>query len=311
MRKNTIKTLENRLKIMESLLSNPGDSPTNDLDDMDAAMHSNWEDGSPTDQGDIHGPSTKSRSRRTENRDARRHQIVMDASGSFVMYYGKSTIVVNQPSRYQDGLLTLPFSIPPQTSNLSPTHQSNRLPFSRDQMIRLSTTYFYEIHPYLPIVDRASFFRTLAESPEQYMPAPFRALLLAIVVVVLHHMPHPEQIGLTGASVDEIYEKAREIVANYEAPHVWIIQAFLLLSLCGQGRGNGFINRWRLTAIAVRSAQELGLHRNLQDVRRPVHINDPTGTEETRRRTWHGAYILERYSSMATGRPLMIQDDDW
>ncbi|TPX56263.1 hypothetical protein PhCBS80983_g04665 [Powellomyces hirtus] len=313
-RKNTIKTLESRLKMMESLL----------------ASGSEGDDAASGDSMEVEGrPGSKPRARavrpRDESNDARqgakKHKtdntgnlLVTDAGGSFVLYHGRSSWSVIQSPRYKDGVLTLPFKIPSEVVDpASPNHLSalrQVLPFTHEQIMFLATTYFQVIHPYLPIVDRAIFFRTLAEGPDSH---PFRALLYAMLIVSSQHV---QQFEVLPDAVDDMAEKLHEVLIGYEAPHVWIAQAIVLLSLTGNLMGAKaykpiITSKWRLIGLSVRCAQEMGLHRDLQHINRPARHNDPAATEENRRRTWFGTYIMDRCISMVTGRPCMIHDDDW
>lgn len=58
---------------------------------------------------------------------------------------------------------------------------------------------------------------------------------------------------------------------------------------------------WNVVGLAIRVAQELGLHREYQICSRPSCIE-----QEICRRLWHGCVLMDRIVSMTFGRPLMV-----
>lgn len=58
---------------------------------------------------------------------------------------------------------------------------------------------------------------------------------------------------------------------------------------------------WNVVGLAIRVAQELGLHREYQICSRPSRIE-----QEICRRLWHGCILMDRMVSMTFGRPLMV-----
>ncbi|KAJ3148189.1 hypothetical protein HDU86_007537 [Geranomyces michiganensis] len=315
-RKNTIKTLESRLKMMESLLAHGededgeqepgGGEPPAATTSTEVVSHHRVR---PRDEGPSRRSSLAKRSK-VENTGS---MLVMDVGASFVMWYGRSAWAVHQSPRYQDGVLTLPFRIPSAVVNpSSPGHLDalrQVLPFTHEQIMILSKRYFHVIHPFLPIVDRGVFFRTLAEGPDSH---PFRALLYSILIVASQQAGEFE---VTAEATADMGEKLHQILVGYEAPHCWIVQSLLLLALTNQLASDKpekpiITSKWRLAGLAVRYAQELGLHRNLHDIKRPVESGSGV-TEETRRRTWFACYVLDRCTAVVTGRPCCIHDDDW
>ncbi|KAJ3024197.1 hypothetical protein HKX48_004470 [Thoreauomyces humboldtii] len=316
MKKNTIKTLESRLQMMESLMSGgsrEGENGSSTSPPLVDAPNGRNATGNrqmlPRPRSSFSKENTKRL--KLENQG---NLLVVDAVGSFTMYQGRSAFPIYQSPRYRDGILTLPFKIIAQDihsaespNNLDSLRQM--LPFTHEQIMKLSSTYFQVVHPFLPIVDRATFFRTLAEGPDSH---PFRALLYSILIVACHYSG---QLDVSHDTIDMLCDKTQQILVDFEVSHVWIAQAALVLTMACNLRAERpfkpIKNKWRLVGIAIRCAQELGLHRNLHDIVRPLRLNDPSATEETRRRTWAGCYVLDRKVSVFTGRPCMIHDEDW
>ncbi|KAI8587900.1 fungal-specific transcription factor domain-containing protein [Geranomyces variabilis] len=325
-RKNTIKTLESRLKMMESLLASGGDEDEGQEGGDNATTTTNANANANAGDADEASANAVARVRPRDEGASRRgslakrpkventgSMLVMDVGASFVMWYGRSAWAVHQSPRYQDGVLTLPFRIPSAVVNpSSPMHLvalRQVLPFTHEQIMILAKRYFHVIHPFLPIVDRGVFFRTLAEGPDSH---PFRALLYSILIVASQQAGEFE---VTAEATADMGEKLHQILVGYEAPHCWIVQSLLLLALTNQLASDKpekpiITSKWRLAGLAVRYAQELGLHRNLHDIKRPVESGSGV-TEETRRRTWFACYVLDRCTAVVTGRPCCIHDDDW
>ncbi|KAJ3188882.1 hypothetical protein HDU85_004596 [Gaertneriomyces sp. JEL0708] len=338
-RRNTIRQLETRLKQMESLLSSNGNgnatAPSNchapppplypceqERQSVTPDAHSTSStrnsavsmDGPPPKRArsvNRHSPVREPVGAFLSTKQGKKIMLIADTGGNIILYHGSSHVgstMVEMSARYESGLLRLPFIANPIISDGPSTALQRFLPVTHDQLLRLGTLYFQHIHPFLPIIDRNAFFRTVTEGPDSH---PFRALLYAVLIVVIYHIPHPADLGVpAGLSMEDLMKNVRDILFEYEGPHVWIVQSMLLIALCTTGRGGG-INKWRVMGYAVRGAQELGLHRDLMHIKRPVGRCDPTGTEETRSRTWVASYILERYASVSTGRPTMIRDDEW
>ncbi|KAJ3182040.1 hypothetical protein HDU87_000380 [Geranomyces variabilis] len=323
-RKNTIKTLESRLKMMESLLASGGDGEEGGQEGQNAnakSANGGGGGGEASTSTDVvarvrprdDGPSRRGSLAKRPKVENTGSMLVMDVGASFVMWYGRSAWAVHQSPRYQDGVLTLPFRIPSAVVNpSSPLHLvalRQVLPFTHEQIMILAKRYFHVIHPFLPIVDRGVFFRTLAEGPDSH---PFRALLYSILIVASQQAGEFE---VTAEATADMGEKLHQILVGYEAPHCWIVQSLLLLALTNQLASDKpekpiITSKWRLAGLAVRYAQELGLHRNLHDIKRPVESGSGV-TEETRRRTWFACYVLDRCTAVVTGRPCCIHDDDW
>ncbi|KAJ3006419.1 hypothetical protein HKX48_000142 [Thoreauomyces humboldtii] len=316
------KTLESRLQMMESLLttgqSSDGTAGEGSISPTDArestgvgfrALTSNRQTLTRPRETSISEDPQESNSKR-QRIEGTGNLLVMDAVGEFVIYHGRSSFPIYISPRYQEGVLTLPFKIPTVTeSEYNPDVLRQVLPFTHQQIQQLVATYFQVVHPFLPILDRATFYRTLAEGPDSQ---PFRALLYAVLIVACHHTG---QVTVPHTTIDFLCIQTQQILVEYEISHVWIAQAALVMATSGNLRGTKpfkpIKNKWRLIGLAIRCSQELGLHRNLQEIKRPARPNDPSATEETRRRTWAGCYILDRNVSMVTGRPCMIHDEDW
>ncbi|KAJ3010300.1 hypothetical protein HKX48_007469 [Thoreauomyces humboldtii] len=239
--------------------------------------------------------------------------LVADGNGFFT-FHGFSSFRIDCSPRYRKGVLKLPFNFP--LEDKIGAHSSNSIDtllpcisLSRHDVMELVSVYFAMAHPLLPIVDRSNFYVTITEGPDTH---PFRCLLYAVLIVAAHLSLLPK---IPNSVIENLCNMCQQVMVDYEVSHVWISQAALVLSMVNSLKGAKFHrlikNNWKLVGIAVRSAQEVGLHRSLRNIKRPVPPNDVSTAEETRRRTWAGCYIMDRITSTYTGRPCMIHDQDW
>ncbi|KAI8822994.1 fungal-specific transcription factor domain-containing protein [Fimicolochytrium jonesii] len=311
-KKNKMKTLEERLKKMETLIASAspeGDATIHEAPAQPKKKRSESSlGGGSGSNSKHHGPLTDGSIEPVARRSKLVNDpgcLVEDLGGNFVLYFGNichAASLAQHSTRNSDGLLTLPLKFPARVADPSSPHHlialREVLPLTHDQIIRLCSLYFDAVHPYVPLVDKDSFFSTLSDGPDSHA---FRALLYSVLIVAAYHATALPNFTIDPVALDDLTRKVRDILIDYEAPHIWITQATLLLTLLWYGKGRRVVNKWRAVGWAIRSAQELGLHRNLSNIR----------NEEMRRRTWYWAYILDRYSSIGSGRPTLIQDEEW
>ncbi|KAJ3166778.1 hypothetical protein HDU87_001922 [Geranomyces variabilis] len=325
---NTIKTLENRLASVESLLAESADAAATVSTitsaaalplDSDTSLSSSAVSSRHTprvrERGsldtDVETLAAPQKRRKADFEDD--SLLIADGNGYFT-YHGRSSLPVSHSPRLRDSVLTLPFKIPMQCQ-VGPDSPNAidalllTLSLERDEIMKLVSTYFAAAHPFLPIVDRPNFYLALNESPGSF---PFRCLLLAVLIVGAHLSTAPK---IPMSTIEKLCDMCQSILIDYEVSHVLIAQAALVLSIMNSVKGHKFAklikSSWKLVGFAVRTAQELGLHRSLRNIKRPMPSNDTSAAEETRRRTWAGCYIMDRIASMCAGRPCIIHDEDW
>ncbi|KAJ3167252.1 hypothetical protein HDU87_001700 [Geranomyces variabilis] len=324
--KPTIKTLESRLASVESLLAQSADPAATAFATSPPAAPSLRSDSSvllpavsfsprvrDSESLDIDAETFVVPQKRTRTEHESGDLLVADGNGYFT-YHGRSSLPVFHSPRFRDGILTLPFKIPME-DHIGPDSPNTidalllTLPLKRGEIMKLVSTYFAAAHPFLPIVDRSNFYLALSEGPGSF---PFRCLLLAVLIVGAHLSVAPR---ISTAIIDKLCDMCQSVLVDYEVSHVLIAQAALVLSMMNSVKGQKFAklvkSSWKLVGVAVRGAQELGLHRSLRNIKRPMPSNDASAAEETRRRTWAGCYIMDRIVSMCLGRPCMIRDEDW
>ncbi|KAK7061529.1 fungal-specific transcription factor domain-containing protein [Favolaschia claudopus] len=185
----------------------------------------------------------------------------------------------------------------------------------RDLADKLVKAYFSRFHFLNPVIDKPSFLRQYALLMDnQANPAFTRSevafiSLLFAVFACSASLVEDSRLS-TSESQDDggmgmvYYERALILQyishANIQVSHV---QCFILLSsfLCSV---NCLPQAWILVGQAVRTGQDLGLHRS------PRRLLITPIEKETRRKIWWGVYVLDRMLALALGRPLGINDSD-
>ncbi|OAX40653.1 hypothetical protein K503DRAFT_768378 [Rhizopogon vinicolor AM-OR11-026] len=179
---------------------------------------------------------------------------------------------------------------------------------------KLVDAYFERFHFLMPILDKPSFMSrykqlmTKRDDNDFIQPeAAFISVVFAVFACAARLVDDPR---LTGESPDDggigmvYYERALILhYISHASIQVSHVQSFILMSsfLCSV---NCLPQAWLLVGQAVRTAQDLGLHRS------PRRLIISTIDKETRRKIWWSVYCLDRMLALALGRPLGIEDAD-
>ncbi|KAJ8518348.1 hypothetical protein ONZ45_g4542 [Pleurotus djamor] len=180
---------------------------------------------------------------------------------------------------------------------------------------KLIEAYFSRFHFLMPVLDKPSFLRQyqkLMENKHDAAHVRSEAAFVALVFAVYACAAHLVQDSrlTAGRSLDEggmgmVYYERALILQYISHAHTQVahVQCFLLMSsfLCSV---NCLPQAWILVGQAVRTGQDLGLHRS------PRRLVITPIEKETRRRIWWGVYTLDRMLALALGRPLGVNDSD-
>lgn len=179
---------------------------------------------------------------------------------------------------------------------------------------KLVDAYFQRLHFLMPILDKPSFMTRYKKLMQRrgdtdfiQTEAAFTSVVFAVFACSAKLVNDPR---LSPENADDVgmgmvyYERA--LVLHYishnsiQIPHV---QSFILMSsfLCSI---NCLPQAWILVGQAVRTAQDLGLHRS------PRRLLISPIEKETRRKIWWNVYCLDRMLALALGRPLGVEDSD-
>ncbi|KAJ7507534.1 fungal-specific transcription factor domain-containing protein [Mycena galericulata] len=185
----------------------------------------------------------------------------------------------------------------------------------RDLADKLVNAYFSRFHFLNPVIDKPSFLRrytllmdNIADPAFARSETAFISLVFAVFAcsaslvedsrLSISESPDDGGMGMV------YYERALILQyishANTQVAHV---QCFILLS-CFLCSVNCLPQAWILVGQAVRTGQDLGLHRS------PRRLVITPIDKETRRKIWWGVYSLDRMLALALGRPLGINDSD-
>ncbi|KAL1601494.1 hypothetical protein SLS60_006409 [Paraconiothyrium brasiliense] len=171
----------------------------------------------------------------------------------------------------------------------------------------LAEVYFdYVYGQSYPLLHKPSFMRRLAKGD---VPP---VLILAICAISARFSTHPqlrsEPCFLRG---DSWAEKARDIaLKRFDAPNITILIVYLLLGLHEFGTCQGG-RSWMFGGMAQRMAYALQLHKELEydpsvaeADRKPLSLTD----REIRRRTMWSCFLMDRFNSSGTDRPLFVHE---
>ncbi|EGO01729.1 hypothetical protein SERLA73DRAFT_85551 [Serpula lacrymans var. lacrymans S7.3] len=179
---------------------------------------------------------------------------------------------------------------------------------------KLVDAYFTRLHFLMPILDKPSFmqqYKSVMANRNDAVIAKTEAAFISVVFAVfacaarLINDPRLKGETLDDGGMGMVYYE-RALILHYIS-HATIqvshVQCFILMSsfLCSV---NCLPQAWLLVGQAVRTAQDLGLHRS------PRRLLITPIEKETRRKIWWGVYALDRMLALALGRPLGIEDSD-
>ena len=187
------------------------------------------------------------------------------------------------------------------------TEGAESLP-TREMQEHLAEVYFdYVYGQSYPLLHKPSFMRGLAAGN---VPP---VLILAICAISARFSTHPKLRTEPAFLRGETWaEKAREVaLKRYDTPNITTIIVYLLLGLHEFGTCQGG-RSWMFGGMAQRMAYALQLHKDLD--------YDPTGggkgekkqlsfiDREIRRRTMWSCFLMDRFNSSGTDRPLFVNE---
>lgn len=192
---------------------------------------------------------------------------------------------------------------------------------------RLLEIYFREIHSAFPVIHKRSFY-SVYKKPNAYSSEadatsfnrrPRRIstlLLLAIFALAARYdagsVPPPSDPSLMWSAGDEYLDAAKIILdRTYSSSRLSTCQALLLMGYREVGIG-AMAQAWTYIGMAIRMAQDLGMHRGADGWAR-VGLGRLFNEWELqeRKRIWYGCVIMDKYISTYIGRPLMIFERDF
>ncbi|ODH29855.1 hypothetical protein ACO22_03679 [Paracoccidioides brasiliensis] len=181
---------------------------------------------------------------------------------------------------------------------------------AQDVIDELNEIYFQKIHPSLPIIHRPRFYAAMDLAPTMRPPVCLRYMMwcLASSVTDEYQSLHPhfyqrarkyaeldQMRGLGEAMVNVAHSQTWTLIASYEFKMMYFPRA------------------WMSTGHATRLALMMGLHRqdgSGSEIKQCIPpARDWTELEE-RRRTFWVAFCQDRYASVGTGWPMIVDERD-
>ncbi|KAG9078622.1 hypothetical protein FS749_009329, partial [Ceratobasidium sp. UAMH 11750] len=189
----------------------------------------------------------------------------------------------------------------------------------RDLADKLVEVYFEKFHHTMPCLDKLSFMtnynKLMDDNGANSYPG-FTSLVFAVFAVAARLLVDPRIVRPRPFGAEDIVDEAirptalvfyeRSMMLHYIGQTVTQlahVQTFVLLSSF-LASINCLPQAWLLCGQAVRTGQDLGLHRSP----RTLHLSPMD--KETRRRAWWCVYGLDRMLAVALGRPVGIDDAD-
>ncbi|KAI8072841.1 fungal-specific transcription factor domain-containing protein [Gongronella butleri] len=164
-------------------------------------------------------------------------------------------------------------------------------------------TYFDTYNQFLPIIDEPAF---MARYQKGEVSEPLLITLTRITVLILPR----DAPALVDNAIDAraLYmQLTTTMEQNYDidfmAPDEETIQLLLLGAIFSDQWGPKSAN-WLAVSIAVKMAQDLGLHRS------STQWHASKEHTEAKKRLWWAAYVIDRWVCAALGRPLSVNDAD-
>lgn len=181
---------------------------------------------------------------------------------------------------------------------------------SQDVIDELDALFFEKIYPMMPIIHRPRYYAALNLAPNMRPPICLRYIMWCNAASIsdkyffLHN--HFYQRARKYAEVDEMKGFGENIVSLAHC-QTWIfigIYEFRMIY---------FPRAWLSVGKAARLALMLGLNRldgASLDVKQSILPPKDWTEREERRRVFWGAFATDRYSSVGTGWPLLIDEND-
>ncbi|KZO93208.1 hypothetical protein CALVIDRAFT_540196 [Calocera viscosa TUFC12733] len=180
---------------------------------------------------------------------------------------------------------------------------------ARDLADALVDAYFARFHHTLPVLDKITFLAKYHDHMERGTyrdDAGFQSTIFGVFAIAarFHNDPRLGDVNKDGGLAMTFYDRAMILhfigATKTQLAHVQcVVLLSSFLASC-----NLLAESWLLLGQAVRTAQDLGLHRDA-----PKSSLTPL-EREMHKRIWFCVYMLDRLLAIALGRPLGIEDSD-
>ncbi|KAI8141914.1 fungal-specific transcription factor domain-containing protein [Fennellomyces sp. T-0311] len=313
--KGYVEGLENRLRRMEEMLMNVASagrlSPESFQDLMqdkgESKKHSEKRQKTSSEQSNVNSSNNS-------NDNNEMYSYVGSSSGLHLLgkLFPESDIQShsNDPSAFSGHESDLMMKRrPSETGGIgviipdSDTSHEWQLPH-KEVIDRLLELYFKKMNIYIPIVDETEFYERYNSGSD--------ALSITLVISICRaatRLLDEDDWVVKKHNIDRcqlfvsLADQLQCVHVDFMNPGIDKIQ-ILLLQACSARKWSTESTDWLAVSLAVKMAQDLGLHRS------NTQLGIPTHQIEARKRLWWSAYVLDRWICATLGRPLTISDAD-
>ncbi|KAI9485171.1 MAG: fungal-specific transcription factor domain-containing protein [Benjaminiella poitrasii] len=173
--------------------------------------------------------------------------------------------------------------------------------------------YFTRIHNYCPIINKVQFLEQyyyhLPSTPDKYL---LYTIAYIGITIFKTDISQAKLFSFTNEQLKEIESvlkaKSHKLLGIvYKRSMISTVQALMILSMFNSHSKNDDedTSHWFMTGMAIRMAQDLGLHRDCS------RWNIPECEIELRKRIWYGCYLMDRLVAAELGRPISIIDHEF
>ncbi|KAI9203699.1 fungal-specific transcription factor domain-containing protein [Polychytrium aggregatum] len=233
--------------------------------------------------------------------------LLENVDAGILTFFGRTSTATSkfwkQSPRFNEGVMTISLSF----QSRPPEAEAETFPCSPALVDFLVKQYFDHTHTYFPMVDKQTF---MEDYKSDQHPDHFLCLLYAICLIMAQQYITLKEWGIDSISDlrKQFFSRVHHLIGKcFDMQHINILHAELIMCMVGWGP-TVIVSSYLYAGMAHRMAVELGMHRNLDTVKHPRF---DSRTRETFRITWCCLYVIDRYSSLITGRPLAINDDEW
>ncbi|KAF0319970.1 C6 transcription factor [Colletotrichum asianum] len=171
--------------------------------------------------------------------------------------------------------------------------------------------YFSTIHVAYPFVEEGPFMDKLKElqdgNPTPDLTHSWLSLLYALLALGAYYDSFEPESQRDRSAHQKLFQRSL-LLSRHDMLERSLTQVSALLAQCFYLLATSEIDRcWAYLGLAVRLAQSIGLHADIQD-----HGSNQSVPErpQIRSRVWYSLYILDRLTALQLGRPPAISDHD-
>ncbi|TPX31873.1 hypothetical protein SmJEL517_g04888 [Synchytrium microbalum] len=194
-------------------------------------------------------------------------------------------------------------------ASIPPTPAPSTHPQPSAELVQyLIDVHFKHVHPVFPCINVKDFE---TQSKEKRRSSTFSFLLECIMGHAVNNISSLAAFGISDVAAFQAacFTRARGyLFENLDKSNLHICQGLLFIALVGIISPER-ANAWVYSGMAMRVALELGLHRNTE--RHQVRFSFDDATAKSMVDTFFCCYVVDRYSSLSSGRPIALPDRDW